>query len=200
MNAIRQPFLQPAELTAAHVALERLPAEVSPRLLHELGGEEISERVSREIADPAEAPVDVLQTTVPVVRRRQVEQLLETLVPRPRQLRRRKVAADQRLLQLEAQDDVQVVGRLISFDADERRLHVVDREHEIVERDAAERREDLEHLREEVLPERPAAADLVFPEPRLRFVNAERARGAERFAEMLWRQVLLVDAVPAFVE
>src|SRR5207248_3031591 len=70
-----------------------------------------------------------------------------------------------------------------------------------VERHTGERgRERLPQPREEVLPERPAAADLVLPQPRLRFVDAERARIAERRAEVLGRQVLLVQGVAGLVE
>ena len=43
-----------------------------------------------------------------------------------------KSPIEQRLLQLEADDDVQVVGRFVGFDADQRRLDVVDRAVEIV--------------------------------------------------------------------
>ena len=51
-----------------------------------------------------------------------------------------------------------------------------------------------------MLPERPAAADLVLPQARLRFVNAQRGSRAQRRAEMLGRQALLVDAVAGFVQ
>ena len=50
-----------------------------------------------------------------------------------------------------------------------------------------------------MLPKRPAAADEVFPHPRLRLVDAERHRLAGRQAELVGPQALLVDAVPRFV-
>ena len=46
---------------------------------------------------------------------------------------------DQFLLELEAQDDVQVVGRLVGLDADQRRLDPVDRAVEALQLDVAER-------------------------------------------------------------
>ncbi len=51
-----------------------------------------------------------------------------------------------------------------------------------------------------MLPERAAAADLVFPHPRLRFVDAERDVFAERQPILLARQTLVVEPVARFVE
>ena len=79
--------------------------------------------------------------------------------------------------------------------------HVVDREVERVRRHVRERAgERLLEPREEVVPERPAAADLVLPQPRLRLVDAERARDAERRAEVVGRKVLLVERVAGLVQ
>ena len=50
----------------------------------------------------------------------------------------REVAAHERELQLEAQEDVQVVGDLVGLDSDERRLDQVGGAHERVERDVCE--------------------------------------------------------------
>ncbi len=49
-------------------------------------------------------------------------------------------------------------------------------------------------------PERPAAAHQVLPHPRLRFVDAERNGLAQRQAELIGRQALLVNAVPRLVQ
>src|SRR5262249_30531283 len=100
-----------------------------------------------------------------------------------------------------AQDNVHVVGGLVGLDADERALHVIDGEDKVVEADVAQGIE--EHLSgpwEEVLPERPAAADLVLPQPRLRLMNAERGVTAQRRAEVLGVQSLLVHAVAGLVQ
>ena len=96
---------------------------------------------------------------------------------------------------------MQVVGRLVGLDADEAALDVVEGEEPVVQRDVVERAgEHLLGAREEVLPERPAAADLVLPQPRLRLVDAERTGGAERRAEVFGGEALFVDAVARFVE
>ena len=51
-----------------------------------------------------------------------------------------------------------------------------------------------------MLPKSDASAYLIFPEPRLRFMNAERDRAAQRGAEVLGIQALIVDAVARFVK
>ena len=112
-----------------------------------------------------------------------------------------ELAGEDLLLQLEAQDDVQVVGRLVGLDADERRLHLVDRPVEVVELDVPElRRERLLQLRIEEAPEREAAADEVLPHAALRLVEAHRGHLRER--RPLERRVDagLVEAVPELVD
>ena len=51
-----------------------------------------------------------------------------------------------------------------------------------------------------MFPEGPAAADLVFPEARLRFVNAQRDGAAQGKAELGGVESLVVDAVARLVE
>src|SRR5690606_2611803 len=55
-------------------------------------------------------------------------------------------------------------------------------------------------LRQKQLPKRPAATNLVFPQPRLRLMDAQRRRLASRQAVLLGRQSLLVQAVAGLVE
>src|SRR5207245_5352999 len=139
--------------------------------------------------------------TKPVVGRRQAEQLLELLVPGGGHVGGLQLAVDQRLLQLESEDDVNVVSRLVRLDANEGRLHVVDGEYPIVERNVAETAvKRLPGSREEMVPKRPATADLVFPHPRLRFVDAERGRRAPRRAVVLTVESLFVHAVARFMK
>ena len=47
------------------------------------------------------------------------KELLELFVPGARNVGRFQIAGNQRLFQLETQNDVQVIGRLVRFDADE---------------------------------------------------------------------------------
>ena len=96
---------------------------------------------------------------------------------------------------------MKVVSRLVGLDANERRPRFVDREVEIVERNIRYRRgKRLLCFGIKVLPERPAAADLVLPQARLRLVNPERAKRAQGRTEMFGGQSLVVDAVAGFMK
>ena len=70
----------------------------------------------------------VLQHAAAVVRRRNAQVLPILLVPRLGQIGRLKLAVEQRPLQLEADEDVQVVRGFVGLDANQRRPHVVDGE------------------------------------------------------------------------
>src|SRR5688500_580336 len=68
-----EPLEQRPELAARELRIDL--AEVFADLLEELGGVHVSQRVRREVADRASAPVDVLQTPAGVVGRREAEVL-----------------------------------------------------------------------------------------------------------------------------
>ncbi len=78
---------------------------------------------------------------------------------------------------------------------------MVDRGVKRLERHVGQRLvEDPSRHRQPVCPERPAAADQVLPEPRLRFVNPQRDCLAHRRAIMGFLQTLLVKPVADLVE
>ncbi len=136
--------------------------------LPDLNGEHGSEEVRREVAEAAARPVRVLEDAVRVVRHRDAHELLEARVPRVRQVLHGESARHELLLELEAEDDVEPVARLVGVDADERAPHPVDRAVEVLERNGAERTgERLLESRVEPAPERERAADDVLPEPAL---------------------------------
>ncbi len=87
--------------------------------LPELARDQVAERVGREVADQPGRPVHVLEHAVGVVGHLEPEVLPEPRVPRLGQIGDRQPALDQLLLELEAQDDVQAVGRLVGLDPDE---------------------------------------------------------------------------------
>src|SRR4051812_47203836 len=109
--------------------------------------------------------MNVLQAAVRIVGGRQIEEGAELLVPRARGVGGLQIAADEGLLKLEAQDDVQVVRRLIGFDSNERTTHGVDRKDPVVEADVVEGAwKHLAGARKEMFPEGTTSTDLVFPE------------------------------------
>ena len=180
------------------VDLRQVLAQARPQL----GGDQVPERVRREVAEQPGAPVHVLQHALGGVGHVDAEQPVHALVPRRRQVVDRERALDQRQLELEAQDDVEVVGRLVGVDADQRALDGVDRAVEGVGVDAARdpRAERLAQDRQHPAAERARAADDVLPQPALGLVDAERDRLAERAARELGRDARLVEAVAELVQ
>src|SRR5262249_23569984 len=86
------------------------------------------------------------------------------------------------------------------LDADERRLHRVDRAIEGFGSDIPQRRWKLvQKFRIEIAPKFAASTDQIFPKPRLGFVNAERDGFCKGCAEMRCRQALLIKSVTGFM-
>ena len=95
---------------------------------------------------------------------------------------------------------MQVVGRLVGLDPDQRRLDGVDLAVPLLGVVAGERvGEELLQPREEVAPERQRAADEVLPHPALRLVQAERDAARERRALERRVDLVLVEAVAELV-
>ena len=145
--------------------------------------------------------MDVLQHAVGIVRRLDAEVAAVLFVPGGGQIGHAKIIVEQRLLQFESHEDVEVIGHFVGLGADQRGPHVVDCEIEVVERDIGERFvEGRLGKWIEVLPETAAAADQIFPHPRLRFVDAERDGFAGGETVAFFGQALVVDAVARFVQ
>ena len=126
---------------------------------------------------------------------------LDALVPCVRQVVDRERALDQRQLQLEAQHDVEVVGRLVGVDADQAALDGVDAAIEVVHRRARGQAGQVRgQPRQRPGAERAAAADEVLPQAALGLVHAERDRAAERAARQPVRDAGLVEPVPELVQ
>ena len=197
VEVLAEPLADRGEL-----ALPDLLVDVSHVLAQpfpDLDAHHVAERVGREVAEAAARPVNVLEHAVRVVGNLDAEVARHRLVPHLRQLAQVEAAHDL-LLELEAEDDVQVVRRLVGLDADQPRPDVVDRPEPRLLVDVAELgRERRLHAWVEPAPERAAAADEVLPETRLRLVQAERRPARER--RPLERRVgaALVEAVAALV-
>src|SRR5581483_12521394 len=116
------------------------------------------------------------------------------------ELLQRELVGEQRLLELEAEDDVQVVRRLVRLDTDERRLdnvHLAIPARRVL---ACERvAEQLLGPREEPPPKRQRAADEVLPHAALRLVHAERDAARQWRALEGRVDLVLVQPVPELV-
>ena len=71
--------------------------------------------------------MDVLQHALAIAGRDDAQEGAAALVPGGGQIRDRETAADQRLLQLVAQQDMQMIGDLIGADPVDSRAQAVDR-------------------------------------------------------------------------
>jgi hypothetical protein len=131
VDIVAEPGEEGGELALRELCVE--VAGVLSRLLEELGGVEVAERVGGEVADRAVGPVDVLEAAAGVVGRGEAEVLAHLFVPRAGDVVWGEVAGEHGLLELEPEEDVEVVGGLVGVDADERGADVVDREDELVE-------------------------------------------------------------------
>ena len=112
-----KPLAQIGEVAAFEAFVE--VAEILQRALPDLHGHYVAERVRREVAERAGRPVHVLQHTLSVVGDIDAEVFVHARVPRFGQFGDREPVLDQVLLELEAEDDVEVVRELVRVDADQ---------------------------------------------------------------------------------
>lgn len=197
MDFLAQPAEQRAVFAARQLSFERRTIRLRPA--HKLRGVQIAQRIGREIAHRADAPVDVLQAAVGVLGDLQAEGFLKLLVPIRRHVGHGELALDQFHLDLKAQDDMQIIGDLVRLDPDEGWLDVVYRTRDLRGREPAQFRKMFACDGMPVLPEGFAPADVIFPEPRLRFMDAERNRLPKWCSVMFGRQSLIVKPVASLV-
>src|SRR6476620_5786176 len=124
MQVLAQPVAKGPEFTLLEAVVEI--GEISDDAFPDLRRDQVPERIRGEVADRAARPMDILKHAVRVGRDRDPEVVPHPAVPFVRQLLERKLVCEHRLLELEAQDDVEVVRRFVRLDTDQRRLDEVD--------------------------------------------------------------------------
>ena len=102
--------------------------------------------------------------------------------------------------ELEAEQDVEVVGDFIGLDADERALDGIGCAPAVLPVVAGQVGESPDEVWPPGFPEGVAAAHPVFPKTGLGLVDAKRGSLAERGAELLLGQALVIQAVPGLVK
>src|SRR5438270_4421299 len=132
MDVLAEPPRERRELAPLELVVEA--AEVGLRALPQLNRDDVPERVRREIPDAHVRPVHVLEHAVGEVRRLQSEVLAHLLVERLRQVAHLEATGEELALDLETEDDVQAIRHLVGVDAPERRLHLVQRALERLDR------------------------------------------------------------------
>src|SRR5262249_13529061 len=103
-----QPLAERLNVTAAEHCVQI--ANVTGSLFEKLRGVEISERIRREVTERPRAPVHVLQYAVGIGQRLNAQVLSILGVPGLRQIGHLQLVVDERKLQFEADQNVQIVG------------------------------------------------------------------------------------------
>ncbi len=163
VDAVGEPLVDRLELARPH---EGVDVQILTHRGVDLGGQHRPQRVGGEVAEGAVTPVDVLETALAVGVGPHAQIVVVLLVPHAGHVLDGEVASDQVTLDLEAGDDVHVVGEFVGFHPDEvRRVHAVGGRERLLRRER-----DIEVILRvvgEAVPERPRAADVVLPEPGL---------------------------------
>ena len=114
----------------------------------------------------------ILQHPFRVVRRGQAQIFLHFLIPKRWEVFDLDVSGNQRGFKFETQENMQVVRHFVRFDANKIGAHDVNRTVKIFKRDVAQLLWKIGlKARQKICPERPAAANHIFPEARLRFMH-----------------------------
>jgi hypothetical protein len=93
--------------------------EISLGGLPKLGGGQVAESVSGEVAKASEGPVDVLETTACIIRNFDAKQFFKKLVPGAGEIADGEISLEELCFQFKAQEDVEIVRDLIGFDPNE---------------------------------------------------------------------------------
>src|SRR5262245_39155069 len=125
MNAVPEPIEQRLEIAAFDLACQRPNGRSS--LFKELHGEEIPKSISREVANESIRPMHVLENSLRVVGGNDTERCLHPRIPGLGQVGQGKPPFDKIALQLKAEQNVEIVGYLIGFYANQGWLYAVDR-------------------------------------------------------------------------
>src|SRR3982074_1900328 len=103
-------------------------------------------------------------------------------------------------LQIETHHYMEVIGDLVGIRADQRPLHLIDRAIEGLEPNLSELvGEGIPQNRVKVFPEGAAAADHIFPKPRLALMYAPRCSRSERRALKRSSDTLFVQRMTGLV-
>ncbi len=194
-----EPLIEAGEVGVLDVLAES--GEVFGGGFEELCGEDVAEGVGGEVTDAAAGPVDVLEDAFAVGGGRDAEGGLHFGVPGGGGVLDGELFFEEGLFHFVAEDDVEVVGDFVGFDADEGGGDLVDGAIEGVERGGGELFGEG-FLEEGIVagPEFAGASDQVFPEAGLGFVDAEGDAAGEGCGFEFWIDVEFVEGVAHFVE
>ena len=176
VDVVAQPGTQRAELSLCNLAGNVGISFNCGRI--ELGAEKIADGVALKPAtDGAGAvPMHILKTPVAIVDRSDTEIGLHARAPSFGEIFYAETPFKQIELEVEAHHNMQIIGDFIGVRANQRAFHLIDRAIESVEPYLSELiRKPILQNRVKVLPKRAAAADDIFPKPRLALMDSQRA-------------------------
>jgi len=87
----------------------------------ELGGEDIAEGVSGEVAEGSDGPVNILEAAFSIIWGSFSEEFFEFGIPGIGKVSWRKSAGNELFFEFKAEDDVKAIGNLVCLDSDEGR-------------------------------------------------------------------------------
>src|ERR1700680_3348838 len=116
-----QPREQTCELAARKLGVEL--RHVAAQTLKQLRSDDRAQDVRREIAERSDCPVNVLQYALRIVRRFDPYTLLHSGAPCRWQIAYRELPAQEFLLKLVAQHDVQRIGELVGVNSNQAAPH-----------------------------------------------------------------------------
>ncbi len=198
MQFLAQPFAQLHKFTALELRVQ--VRNVSQHLFPNLRRDDVTELIRWKIAHQPNRPMNILQTSLRIVRNIDAEILFHPRVPRCGHIFQREFAFHNFLFQLKPHDDVQTVRRFVCLDANEGWLHFIDRTIKRFGIDAQKLfgKSGLDFGIEE-FPKRATASDQIFPQAALRFVQTTRRATRQNRAFKFRRNAVFVQTVSAFV-
>lgn len=116
MDLFFEPFSDKEKVATGNFAFP--VGKVFCKHFEKLGGEEVAQCVGGKVADQPARPVDILKTAFFKGGGCDIEVLLHEVIPQFRDLFHRERAFHEFFFDFKAEDDMEVIGDLIGFDAD----------------------------------------------------------------------------------
>lgn len=199
VDLVAEPGQEARELASREILRET--GQLAEGVIPELGGDHVAEGVAGEVTEGTAGPVNVLEHAVGIIGRRDPEQILGETIPLAREIGDRKAAFEEGHFEVEAHEDMEIVGHFVGIDPYGARADVIDGGEKFGAGDRGELRAEMESQAGlEKGPELGASSDLVFPEAALGFVDGHADRLAERGADVGLGQALFVERVAGLVD
>ena len=157
---------------------------------------DIAKRIGWEISKQPHRPMDILQTPLRGTRHLISKISRKAIIPSALQILHLQIARNHRALQIKAQQHMQIILHLIGLSADETIAHRIYRFVKFIRAFNAKITKARAHFCKEKLGKGAAAAQLVFIDPRLAFMNAHGGTLPYGRQRILWINILLVTAMP----